>query len=502
MSRRHSLLRNTGWNAVGMAIPIIAALVAIPPLIRGLGVEKFGIFAVAWVVMGYFALFDLGMGRATTKFAAEHLAAGDDRRLEDVVWTSLHLHALLGIAGGALFALITPWLTGQALNIPPQYQPESKVAFLLLAASIPFIVLAACLRGLLEAADRFDRANQVRIGGSLLNYLAPLALLPFTNDLAALAAIMAAGRVLVLAALLVFALEALPQLRHLRGLAADAVRPLFAFGGWVTISSLTAPIIMVADRLFIAGFFTMVAVTYYVTPYEIVTKLWLFSASLMGALFPVISKAASSDPRAVWPIIARSSRYLVAATVPAVACVLVLGREFLHVWVGESFALQSTAVAKWLAVGVLFNVVAQSPITAVQAAGRPDLVAKLQLVQLPIFLALAWVLLHTFGTVGVAMAWSARVTVEALAAALIARRLWSRGAPFDAQALLRWLPVCGLLAGCWVLDSVWRDAWLRKLAWFVPLMIAYLLWQWRSLLTGDERDAVKTRLRGLHGGRG
>ena len=68
MKRDATIARNTGWNFVGTALPIAVAVIAIPPLIRELGVERFGVLTLAWVITGYFALFDFGLGRATTKF--------------------------------------------------------------------------------------------------------------------------------------------------------------------------------------------------------------------------------------------------------------------------------------------------------------------------------------------------------------------------------------------------------------------------------------------------
>ncbi|MCI0403070.1 MAG: flippase, partial [Acidobacteria bacterium] len=52
-------------------------VLCIPPIIAGLGAERFGLLALAWAVLGYFNIFDLGLGRATTKFVAESLGRGE-----------------------------------------------------------------------------------------------------------------------------------------------------------------------------------------------------------------------------------------------------------------------------------------------------------------------------------------------------------------------------------------------------------------------------------------
>ena len=59
-------------------------------------------------------------------------------------------------------------------------------------------------------------------------------------------------------------------------------------------------------------------------------------------------------------------------------------------WLGADFARQSTRVMQWLALGVLLNGLAQVPSALMQGVGRPDLTAKLHLVELPPYLLAAW----------------------------------------------------------------------------------------------------------------
>src|SRR5918998_2593407 len=93
------LARNTIFNFAGQAAPLLVALVAIPLLIEGLGTDRFGVLTLAWIVIGYFSLFDLGLGRALTKLVAERLGTGREDEVPDLVWTGLALMIALGLAG-------------------------------------------------------------------------------------------------------------------------------------------------------------------------------------------------------------------------------------------------------------------------------------------------------------------------------------------------------------------------------------------------------------------
>jgi O-antigen/teichoic acid export membrane protein len=70
------LAKNTLWNLLGSGAPLLVAFFAIPKLIAGLGMARFGVLTLAWVVIGYFSLFDLGLGRALTKITSDKLGEG------------------------------------------------------------------------------------------------------------------------------------------------------------------------------------------------------------------------------------------------------------------------------------------------------------------------------------------------------------------------------------------------------------------------------------------
>src|SRR5438445_5815064 len=123
------LAKNMIWNLIGSGAPMAVAVVCIPILIRGLGKERFGVLTLAWALIGYASLFDLGLGRALTQLAAKKLGAGEEREVPSLAWTSLLLMVVLGIVGAAAVFLISPWLVHSGLNVPDELEPETLQSF-------------------------------------------------------------------------------------------------------------------------------------------------------------------------------------------------------------------------------------------------------------------------------------------------------------------------------------------------------------------------------------
>lgn len=491
-----SVLRNTGWNLAGSALPLVVAIFAIPPLIRGLGDERFGVLAIGWVVMAYFVLSDFGIGRATTKYLSELDGDVGSGGASTLVWTSLLVHGVLGIAGGVGFALAVPFLIGRAFEVPGSLQVEAAGAFYWLALSIPVLLMTACLRSLLEARRRFDLINMLRVPASAINYLAPLLVLQMSNNISIMLSAIFGGRLLVLATHAFCAYRVIPELAARFRFGLLELRRLFGFGVWVAVSGLINPIMLFVDRFLVATLFGMVAVTYYVTPYEVVTKLWIVSASLLGAMFPVLSVTDHRSPEMA-RIIRKTFILLVLMATPAVGIILVFGRDLLGVWIDSDFARQSGTVAKWLAAGVFVNILAQIPFTVLQATGRPGTVARMQLIQLPFFIVLAWWLSRWHGTVGVAMAWALRALMDAMLLQWAAAKWMSEGAQqqHPMRGLLRLMPIPMFLAISWLLESIWREQALPRSLAFVIALIVFSVWLWRGLLVPAERTVLVNALR-------
>ena len=75
------LIRGSAWNFGGMVLGILIGFVGYPFLVRGLGTERFGVSSIAGAVVGYFMVFDLGLGRASVVVMGEALERRDLKRI-------------------------------------------------------------------------------------------------------------------------------------------------------------------------------------------------------------------------------------------------------------------------------------------------------------------------------------------------------------------------------------------------------------------------------------
>lgn len=482
---------STLWNIAGTGGPALAALVGVPVLLHRLGPARFGVLAIAWSVTGYLMLVNLGLGRATTWRLVQARESPDAGAA--VAWTSLTAHGALGALGGVIFALGAGPLAHSWLSLGAGLEIEAVNTFYILAASIPVLLLTLALRSMLEARERFDLVNLVQIPATAFNYLGPLCVLPWTQRLDVVVLVILASRVAALAASAFQVLREMPEVRHPRRPNLDTLRLMMGPGLWMTACVATVPMVTLLDRLAIGRFASAEAIAWYATPYELVSRLWVFSGSLLRALFPRLTGLGMAPAAVVAPLHRRAIRLLVVSLLP-IACVLsVTSRELLRLWLGAGMA-DGAPVLQWLSIGIVAGSAAAVPATVLISSGRASWAGIVNALEWPVYAAVTFLFTWRWGVAGTGAAWAIRAVVDAA----VMLRLGAHAlAPIHARELSlpvrQWTVVALSLAIALGLGRVEpRAAGLAMAVACLPLLGA---WLWSRVLEPSDRTLLAGLLR-------
>lgn len=484
------LAKNGAYNFLGQAFSMVLAFIVIPILIRRLGINRFGILTLVWMVMGYFSIFDFGLGRAVTQLLSKKLATGKDDEIPEILHMSLLLMLLTGLTGTVVGLGISRWLIMSVLKIPPENKHEALIVLRLMMFSLPFDITTSGFRGILSSYQRFDIINILRIPMGIISYLGPLSVLLFSNSLVVICLVIFAGRILSWLANLLACIKIVPTMRQRVRFRKSTIIPLVSFGGWMTVSNLTAPVMVYMDRFLIGAAISIAAMAYYTTPYDTITKLWIVPTAVLGTLFPAFANSFFSSKAHAARLFDCGMRYVILILFPAVLLVVTFAHEGLSLWLGEEFSRKSALVLQLLAAGVFINSMAYLPSAMLQGAGRADITAKLQMAELPVYIIILFWLVNNFGIKGAAVAWMLRVTVDAAALFIISARVLSEAKGFIRNnltilsvALLSLLPA-----------ALYRDIAAKTIYAFVVLF-GFALYSWLSILASEERAMVINVLR-------
>jgi len=431
MSRTSSLSKNLFYNLGAPLLPFVVAAVSIPMLIRHIGTDRFGLLAIAWMVIGYFNLFDFGLGRSLTWHIADCIGAGRESAVGGLIRTALALMFGFSLIGSALIFVFTPEIL-HLLKVPAQLGEEARISFYLLGASIPMVILTSGLRGILEAYHRFDITNAIRTPQGLWTFIGPLGALPFSTHLDVIVAVLVVGRLATTIVYWLAVRRVIPAASEGGRLTLSSAKELVSYGGWTTLSNVLSPVMDYMDRFFISGVLGVAIVAFYTTPYEFVYRLNIISEGILGVLFPLTVHRVASDPAAGRQMLNLGGKLIAASVFPVVLVTVLSAHLFLRIWIGPIFEHKSSLVLQLLSIGLLINSLSKVPSNLIQAHGRSDITAKLHMIELPVYIFCMLWMLRNWGIDGAALSWTLRMLLD------LGLLLWVTRKVSDVPALDVW----------------------------------------------------------------
>jgi O-antigen/teichoic acid export membrane protein len=483
------LARNTLLSIVAEGAPLALGLIAIPILVRALGVDRYGVLTLSYIVVSYLSLFDLGLGRAAAQKISDSIGSCELDKIPPIFWTSIILMFVLGIVAAAIVAATSHWLVYSVLNIPTPIRAEAVSVFLILGVALPFVLSGSCAIGTLASFQRFDLTAAVGATAGVYAFIAPLVVLLFSHRLLWIVGALVAGRLAAWAAQLTLCIRLVPGLSANISPTRTLLKPLMSFGGWITVSGITSPLMVNLDRFVIGSMLSMAAVSYYTVPYQIVSKLPLLSGAMATVLFPAFSATVRSSPARATILFERASRYAILAIFPGVLILFFFSREILTMFFGEAFAGRGCIVMRWLLIGILCSSLARIPYALIQAANRPDVTAKFHLAEAPIYFLALFLLLPKFGVAGAAVAWTLRGALDAIALFTATTMIL----PGTKAVVGRIASLAAIALGIVAVGALLPQLEYRIVCATLSLSI-YLIIGWFRVLDSTERSMVLRRL--------
>jgi O-antigen/teichoic acid export membrane protein len=409
-----SIKSNTLWNLFGSAAPMIVGIAAVPYIYHKISTERLGVLTIVWALIGYSSIFDFGLGRAITqRIAASITDQHGNISVNATATTGVLLTLVIGIAGAGVGLIAIRLLGVGWMNANKGLEKEITLSFILACIAVPATTITTGMRGILEGLQQFSQINVLKFTLGASNFLGPvLAIHFFGPNLASIVATLVIARLATLLAYYYAVHSFLDIITS--GVSIEEAKKLFRFGGWMTLSNLISPLMVVADRFFISHAMGARVVAYYTVPAEFLIRLLIIPAAFTATCFPVFSKALSTkDDSAL--IIYRRATQIIFGAMSLTTVLICLGSKWgLTLWLGPVFARQSYGVTSILAIGILFNSLAQIPLAFIQASGDARATALIHLLESFVYIPILLVMLKAYGITGAATAWTIRALLDLL----------------------------------------------------------------------------------------
>lgn len=494
------LLRNSLWNLLGAALPALVALATVPLLIRGLGIEGFGIVTVIGAIVGYFGILDLSLSAGAIKYLAEHHARNDPRRFSETFWFGLAFYGLLGLVGGLLLFLFAAPLLARFFSVSALLRDDALQALRFAALGFALAQAQNYLLVVPQALQRYDRsARSEAVFGILANVASAVVALQ-GGGIAGVVLV----RIAVSCANLLWLVHMIQQLGMPLAPALprrETCAALARFSGHTYLSRLASLLHQHADKLLVGSLAGPVALAFYTVPSQLAGRLLGLTYRLASVIFPRVSAlAATGDVQALRTLYLDATRILCYLNFAVLGMIALTGNAFLERWVGAAFVADGYPVLLLVTAALLIDSLTTIPSLVNDGLGHPKITGRFAIARGVLGVAFVWIGIEQNGIVGAA---AAHLLASMLMGALFIGYVHGRTVPVSLRDVLVgcWWP--GLLTASaallvalplkWVLSNSLSGLLILASAGGLLLLGAGLLF----IVRGDERVALRTASRKL-----
>ena len=336
-----SIARNVIYGFSTWLLPLALSFIATPIIVKSLGHEDYGIFAL---VLGFIAYsFNFNVGRAITKYVAEYRASGETEKITEVISATLFVNLTIGFIGLLAIGSTAGLLVRDIFKISPDAQEKTVYALYIAVLTIFFLMLTQVFNAILQGVHRFDVFAKINnassillISGNLLLALAGFGLLTLLNwnllmtALSALVSALAAKRLV-------------PEFSIRLKFRRETLKLVFGYSSGVIAYQILANVLLLFERGWITSRLGAESLTFYVVPMMLALYIHSFIGSLMLVIFPLASEL-KNDKEKLLRLYQKATKIVVFLVVFLGASLIVVSKNFLTLWMGADFAEKSTAV--------------------------------------------------------------------------------------------------------------------------------------------------------------
>lgn len=348
-----SIGKNTLFGVGGNIVHVLARIIVVPMMIRHLGLDGYGIWAVLMSIAAYITLGGAGVKSAFQKYVAEATGTGDYDRASRLLSTGTAAVLILSVVVLVPLAVFSHWLA-IAVGVPKGFLAAATRAIQFLAITAIMANLAQTWQSILMGAHRIDLREKLNVVLDLLNATATVALLATGFGLLAICVVFCVYQSIGGILWYIYAQRVLPTVQVTpRFVSKSVVKELVRFGGSYQLVSMLELLYAAILPVAVLKFFGADAAGVFALAARLVSFATLIQGAYLQAILSGGSLVYASGPVArTNAFIVKSFKAMAVLSVLPLAFIALYGEKIAFVWTGRSDSLLRGAVCLLCAAGV------------------------------------------------------------------------------------------------------------------------------------------------------
>jgi len=418
------LAKNSAYYALKSFVALAAMLLVTPFILKSIGKDHYGIWALAGVMTSYAQLSDFGITESLVKYAAEYHAHRDSDRLNRLVNTALVFLCGLAVIVGCISALLLPFITREVLKIPALLQAEALLIFRLAVVVFLINMLFGVFVSLVVSSQKIGYTCFINITTTIIGFVGTLIFLHLGYGLRGLIAINTIVAFVNGFFNMAVAWKLFPVLRinFIRWTDYLTIKQIFSFSWKIQTSNMSQLLIFQIDRILLSRYLGLEAVAYY----EIGSNAAYYAKSFLSVMFAPMVPAtsalhANNEHGLISGLYNRSFKFMALLAIPFCFLVIAIADPFILLWMGPGFSL-SAITLQLLMPAYLINIMTGPGTFILNGINRPDVAMRSAIFAGIANLILCYVLIKILGYFGLILGISLALTSSAVYFAVLLHR--------------------------------------------------------------------------------
>ena len=401
--------KNITSNFTGYFVSLVVGLLLSPFVVHSLGAVSFGFWTLIRSLTGYYGLLDLGILAGVSQFVTRYLSKDDSAGVNRTFSTAFFL--LSGVA--CILICLTIFLSitlSHWVSSLDQNANDLRLALLMtgfaVALNFPLVVFKAIPYGL----QRLELLNALTIFNRILEAVLVVWALQSKWGIVGLAGANCLVGIIggLIQVFLAFHLYPNLKISH-RYFSKDSLREIRGYGIHSFFITAADRILLHTDYLIVGFILTAEAVTYYAIGASLVPYYLGLIQAVTWALTPyAIERDAHGDKVAIKRLLLFGTRGTVALAAFFAGGMIVLGHDFLMLWMGPKYVsgetfISSGTILSILTVATFIRLTQSCGFQILCGMQKVQKLSWLALIESGINLTLSIVLTHIMGLIGVAL---------------------------------------------------------------------------------------------------
>lgn len=480
-----------------IALNVILGLLYTPWILHEIGSSHYGLYTLATSLISLF-LMDFGMSAAVTRFVALYRAQNNQKKIAEFLSVTIKLYLIIMTMISVVLIVVYFNINRIYSNLTMDELETFRVVFILTGVCVVICLPVNICNGVLNAYEEYIELKLSEFFNRVGTVIVTIIALSHHGGLFALILINEGFNLLTFLIKLWLIRCNIPIKLELSYFNLREMKEAFSFSLWTTVISISQSMIFNIMPTILAMTLDTMAITLYGFANVIEGYVSTITGAINGMFLPKISRitVGEKDASQVLPLMIKVGRINQSIVTLLLIGLIVLGREFVTLWVGEEYALLFPCILL-LSLPYFISASQQIANSSITALNKVKYSAIINIVTGVLNLLVAYFVSGKFGIVGVCVTIGCTFMLRLIAINIVYVKILKINiGRFFLECQGKLMPATLLCLGiAFVIDGsvhLWSGSWIGFFIKVVLIMLEYFLCMWMIGWNRFEKDLLKS----------